>query len=175
MDPTLVAQDAFEDHKHDSRIGTFSWKLDAEMTEDSGTHFLHSIAQEEGANIYRMKGFLAIEGLDEKFLFHSVGMICDIEPMEKWAPGEKRECLIVIIGKHLNKAWLEDKIREACTTVPKELGEIEHPQGALNAKKAQDEEEKMQVEDDDEDSDEDYDSEEDDEESDEEVEQDSKA
>ena len=108
MDPTLVAQDAFEDHKHDSRIGTFSWKLDAEMTKAKADEMLNKILIDKGENIYRMKGFLAIEGMDKKFLFHSVGMLCGMEPMAYWQPGEKRECVIVIIGKHLNKAWLEE-------------------------------------------------------------------
>ena len=55
-----------------------------------------------------MKGFLAVEGSDEKFVFHSVGMLFSCAPHAKWKPEEKRECLFVIIGKHLEQAWLED-------------------------------------------------------------------
>jgi len=48
-----------------------------------------------------MKGFLAIDGEAMKYVFHSVGMMCNIVPLEPWKPGEKRECVFVIIGKHL--------------------------------------------------------------------------
>jgi len=72
------------------------------MTERSSEEFIHKILVEKGANIYRMKGFLAIEGSDEKMIFHSVGMLTSKTPMGVWMPGEKRECVVVIIGKHLN-------------------------------------------------------------------------
>ena len=128
MDETLVQQDAFADHKHDSRIGTFSYRMEAEMTEETGVQLLRDITQEKGANIYRMKGFLALEGDDKKYVFHCVGMIVELEPLEEWKPDEKRECLIVVIGKHLNQQWLEDKIKEAATADPHNFEEIRHPQ-----------------------------------------------
>jgi hypothetical protein len=33
-----------------------------------------------------------------------------------WGPNEKRECVFVIIGKHLEQKWLEDKFRSAAVT-----------------------------------------------------------
>jgi len=36
-----------------------------------------------------------------KIVFHSVGMLCATTPLEEWKKGEKRECVFVIIGKHL--------------------------------------------------------------------------
>jgi len=101
LDDTLVDQDAFANHKHDSRIGTFSYRMEAEMSEESAGTFINSILAEKGANIYRMKGFIAVQGDDLKYVFHSVGMLMQLEPLEEWEPDEKRECLIVIIGKHL--------------------------------------------------------------------------
>ena len=62
-------------HKHDSRIGTFSYRMEAETTEDDAHEFFGKVLQEKGANIYRMKGFLAIEDDPMKFVFHSVGML----------------------------------------------------------------------------------------------------
>ena len=49
-----------QEHKHDSRIGTFSYKMEAEMTMKGANEFLGEVLREKGANIYRMKGFLAI-------------------------------------------------------------------------------------------------------------------
>ena len=75
---------------------------------EKANEFLGTLLREKGANIYRMKGFLAIEGQPMKYVFHSVGMLFSIQPLEAFKPGEKRECVFVIIGKNLEQAWLED-------------------------------------------------------------------
>ena len=81
--------------------------MDAEMTIKGANLFIRKIVQEKGANIYRMKGFLAIQDSPMKYVFHSVGMIFDIKPLEKWKDDEKRECVFVIIGKNLEQEYLE--------------------------------------------------------------------
>ena len=96
-----LLNDVDQEHKHDSRIGTFSYKMEAEMTLKGANAFLGKVLREKGANIYRMKGFLAIQGSDQKFVFHSVGMLSSCSPYTSWGPEEKRECIFVIIGKHL--------------------------------------------------------------------------
>ena len=68
-------------HKHDSRIGTFSYKMDSEVTQEGANKFFMEVLKEKGANIYRMKGFLAIQGSPMKFVFHSVGMIMSFVPL----------------------------------------------------------------------------------------------
>ena len=55
-----LMNDEEQEHKHDSRIGTFSYKMEAEMTEESADQFLSAVLMEKGQNIYRMKGFLNI-------------------------------------------------------------------------------------------------------------------
>jgi G3E family GTPase len=100
-----------QEHKHDSRIGTFSYNLESEMTIEGANDFIRKIVMENGANVYRMKGFLAIEGQPMKYVFHSVGMIFTIKPFVEWKQDEKRHCVFVIIGKHLTQAWLEDQFK----------------------------------------------------------------
>ena len=102
IDGDLLEAGDNHEHKHDSRIGTFSYKMDAEMTPDGADKFIGTLLQEKGANIYRMKGFLALKDSPLKYVFHSVGMIFSIEPLEEWDEGEKRECVFVIIGKNLS-------------------------------------------------------------------------
>ena len=94
------------------------------MTMDGANEFLGKVLQEKGANIYRMKGFLAIKDCDEKFVFHSVGMLTSCTPFGPWKKGEKRECIFVIIGKHLEQAWLEDQFKAAAIKAPKSIEEI---------------------------------------------------
>ena len=59
IDSELLKEEE-QEHKHDSRIGTFSYKMEAEMTMEGANAFLGNVLREKGANIYRMKGFLAI-------------------------------------------------------------------------------------------------------------------
>ena len=105
--------DEEHEHKHDSRIGTFSYKMDSDVTQQGANKFIGTVLREKGANIYRMKGFLAIEDSDMKFVFHSVGMLFSCVPYQKWGADEKRECLFVIIGKHLEQGWLEEQFKSA--------------------------------------------------------------
>jgi G3E family GTPase len=102
-----------QDHKHDSRIGTFSYNLAGEMSLEGANEFIRKIVMENGANIYRMKGFLAIEGQPLKYVFHSVGMIFSIKPYIEWKEDEDRHCVFVIIGKNLQQKWLEDQFKNA--------------------------------------------------------------
>ena len=103
-------------HMHDSRIGTFSYKMDSEFTVEGANKFFGDVLMEKGANIYRMKGFLAVQDSPMKYVFHSVGMLFNCTPLKEWGPDEKRECVFVIIGKHLEQKWLEDKFRSAAVT-----------------------------------------------------------
>lgn len=120
-----MLDDEEQEHKHDSRIGTFSYKMDCDVTMEGANEFLGKILREKGQNIYRMKGFLAVEGQEDKFVFHSVGMLFSCVPHSKWKPDEKRECLFVIIGKHLEQAWLEEQLKNAAVQKV-ELNEIKH-------------------------------------------------
>ena len=108
-----LLNDFEQEHKHDTRIGTFSYRMDSEMTLEGANEFIRKIVYENGANIYRMKGFMALQGQPMKYVFHSVGMIFSIKPLEPWKKDEKRESVFVIIGKNLNQQWLEDQFKAA--------------------------------------------------------------
>jgi G3E family GTPase len=108
MDKDFLDEGAHDAKKHDKRIGTFSFKMESEMTLESANGFLSKIVMEKGMNIYRMKGFLAIQGSKDKFVFHSVGMLFNCVPFTEWKEGEKKECVFVIIGKELEHDWLKE-------------------------------------------------------------------
>ena len=72
-----------------------------------------------------MKGFIAIKDCPDKFVFHSVGMLFTCKPYIEWKKDEKRECLFVIIGKHLEQKWLEDKFKAAAINLV-EVEEVKH-------------------------------------------------
>ena len=113
VDEEILTEIDPNSHQHDSRIGTFSYKMESEFTQEGANKFFMQILNEKGANIYRMKGFLAIKDSPMKFVFHSVGMLFNCVPLCQWEKGEKKECVFVIIGKHLEQKWLEEKFKAA--------------------------------------------------------------
>ena len=67
-------------------------------------------------------------------MFHSVGMLFNCAPFEDWKVNEKRECVLVIIGKHLEYNWLKQVFHKAAIVPPVEVKEIkrkshEHHEG----------------------------------------------
>jgi len=66
-----------------------------------------------GANIYRCKGILFIQGQPKRVVFQGVQMMFDATPERFWKPDEARQSRMVFIGKELD----ESKIRagfESC-------------------------------------------------------------
>lgn len=112
IDTKILTEDD-ADHKHDSRIGSFAFKVDAEMTAESVEGFFENVLAGQGENIYRMKGFLAVQGSEKKFVFHSVGCTFSCQPLTKWKEDEKRESVLVIIGKNLDEEYLREEFKAA--------------------------------------------------------------
>merc|ERR1712070_1338254 len=73
-----------------------------------------------GADIFRMKGVLAIKYADEKFVYQAVHMIFNGNFDESWAEGEPRASKLVFIGKNLNKEELQARF-DACKATPEML------------------------------------------------------
>ena len=119
MDPEFLNTDG--EHVHDNTVSSVSIKLKATSTSTSIQQWISSILQEKGADIFRMKGVLAIAHAEERFVYQAVHMIFTGDFMEKWEPGEKRESKLVFIGKNLDRAELT-KSFEACKATP-EAGE----------------------------------------------------
>jgi len=75
--------------------------------------WIGELLQEKGADIYRMKGVLALKDTPTKFAFQAVHMQMNGEMLAPWGAGEKRQSKIVFIGKDLNKQELSDAL-DAC-------------------------------------------------------------
>jgi G3E family GTPase len=68
---------------------------------------------QQGVNIYRMKGVLAVKGLSDKYAFQGVHMMLEGAPLEPWGPDQPRTNKLVFIGRKLDRAALEAGF-EAC-------------------------------------------------------------
>merc|ERR1712087_654559 len=72
------------------------------------------ILQEKGADIYRMKGVLAIADSNKKFVYQAVHMIFNGNFEEEWMPGEPRQSKLVFDDKA--RAAMIQKLRFAVGT-----------------------------------------------------------
>uniref|UniRef100_A0A803LMW5 CobW C-terminal domain-containing protein n=1 Tax=Chenopodium quinoa TaxID=63459 RepID=A0A803LMW5_CHEQI len=81
-------------------LATFSHYADANM-------WLGTLLLERSEDIYRMKGLLSVEGMDERFVFQGVHDIFQGSPDRPWGPDEPRINKIVFIGKNLDGQELE--------------------------------------------------------------------
>lgn len=90
--------------------------------------WMGSLLREKGRDIYRMKGVMAVQGMDRRFVFQGkfqqqlhkidlfsnwetgVHMIFDGNPAQPWGD-DKRTNKLVLIGKHLNREELENGLK----------------------------------------------------------------
>lgn len=69
--------------------------------------WIEKITQLEGPNILRLKGIIAFEGDDDRYVIQGVHMIVEGDHQRAWKENEKRESRIVFIGRELDQEKLE--------------------------------------------------------------------
>jgi G3E family GTPase len=90
-------------HSHDDAVASFSIETDAPLDFNRFQDWLSRELQANGANIYRMKGFLNLQGIDERIVIQGVHMLIDNASLGRWGPRPKRTQL-VFIGKNLDQS-----------------------------------------------------------------------
>ena len=99
------------DHAHD-HFDSFVVKL-GEVDADSLQDTLEELV--ENNNIYRIKGFAAVNGKPMRQVFQVVGTRLDRYFDRLWQPDELRQTQLVFIGKGISKDQIEDKLNAALT------------------------------------------------------------
>ncbi|MDR6227279.1 CobW family GTP-binding protein [Desmospora profundinema] len=91
-------------HKHDDDVKAFVLRENRPL-DLKKIQLLFSIwIQVYGQRMFRYKGFLDVQGMEERVVFQGVHMLFGTTVDRKWKLGEKRQSEIVIIGKDLNSA-----------------------------------------------------------------------
>merc|ERR1719266_78949 len=108
FDPEFL--DENQEHQHDETVTSVSCKIKGNVNHLLLQTWIRRLISEDGANLYRYKGIIAVKGFQEKFIFQGVGMIFDGSFSEqKWSePEGDRESVFVFIGKNLDHDWLRD-------------------------------------------------------------------
>lgn len=100
-------------HVHDDSVTSVSLKMDGEVDLDLVNDWLGLLLNERWQDLYRMKGVLAIEGCDDRYVFQGVHALFEGMPDRPWEDGESRSSKLVFIGKELDREELKAGF-EAC-------------------------------------------------------------
>ena len=70
--------------------------------------WIERITQVQGPNILRLKGIIAFDQDDERYVVQGVHMIIEGNHQRAWKDGEKRESRLVFIGRDLDRNKIEE-------------------------------------------------------------------
>lgn len=113
MDPEFLDTEA--EHEHDDRVTSTSMKFEGELNVNKLNRYIGKLMREDGENLFRYKGVLAVKGIDEKYVFQGVHMLFGgdfTREIGLWKAGEKRECRFVFIGRDLDHEALKKGLME---------------------------------------------------------------
>ncbi|MEL6139132.1 MAG: GTP-binding protein [Cyanobacteria bacterium J06628_6] len=110
IDPDFLGEDA---HEHDESVYSLAFTESGALDSEKLNSWMSNLLQNQGPDIFRMKGILNIAGEDNRFVFQGVHMIFDGKPERPWKPTETRKSELVFIGRNLDEATLKAGFR-AC-------------------------------------------------------------
>ncbi|KAJ9134995.1 hypothetical protein P3X46_032221 [Hevea brasiliensis] len=94
------------DHVHDSSVSSVSIVSEGTLDLDEVDDWLERLIEENGEDLYRMKGVLSVASSDQRYIFQGVHSTLDGCPGKPWGPDEQRINKIVFIGRNLNETAL---------------------------------------------------------------------
>ncbi len=108
IEPEFLSEQA---HEHDDSV--YSVALSEPGTLDSTlfNRWLYQLVQDQGTNIFRLKGILDLDGEARRFVVQGVHMTLDGRPGKPWRADEARFNQLVFIGRDLDESRLRDGFR----------------------------------------------------------------
>jgi G3E family GTPase len=105
MDPEFLRD---QEHMHDTSVYSVGILEEGEADLDKLNDWIGTILREMGADIFRMKGVIAIKGKQRRYVFQGVHMLFGGSPQSVWLDGEKKLNKMVFIGRNLDRKALID-------------------------------------------------------------------
>ncbi len=98
-----IEPDFLEDvsHEHDDDVASFVFRSERPFNMEKLEVFLSAMLEIYGVQLLRYKGILHIVGDDNRWAFQGVHMLMGGEQGSAWKQNEKRESVMVFIGKKL--------------------------------------------------------------------------
>jgi len=92
-------------HTHDDRVKSFTLQANGDLELEKVNAWLEELLAKESDHLYRLKGFLAIKGVKQKYLLQSVHQLFSGDIAGPWGPEPRRNTL-VFIGENLDQKAL---------------------------------------------------------------------
>ena len=90
------------DHHHEDEVRSLSITADRPVDPDKFQKWMGALLQIKGADIFRSKGILAIDGAPRRYVYQGVHMMMDSDWGTPWKEGDKRSSKLVFIGRNLD-------------------------------------------------------------------------
>ncbi|MFM0173350.1 CobW family GTP-binding protein [Paraburkholderia sediminicola] len=104
------------DHQHDESVSSVGIEVDTDIDLDALQAWLAELRDSDAANLFRMKGILAVQGQSHRYVLQGVHNVIELRAAQVWG-SEPRSCRIVFIGRDLDRAALTDRFH-ACLAEP---------------------------------------------------------
>ena len=105
LDPDFLVSDY---HEHDDDVKSFVWRDVRPLNMEKIETFLSLMVQNYGEDLLRYKGVLNVQAEPRRMIFQGVHMLMGGTPGKEWAPGDKRESVMVFIGRKLPRRLFEE-------------------------------------------------------------------
>ncbi|KAI5083106.1 hypothetical protein GOP47_0002849 [Adiantum capillus-veneris] len=99
-------------HAHDSGVGSVSIVCEGTLDLDKINMWLGTLLSENADDIYRCKGVLSVDGIEQRYVFQAVHALFEGGTDRDWQADEKRVNKLVFIGKKLERESLEKGFKE---------------------------------------------------------------
>mmetsp|Transcript_25916 Transcript_25916/g.67195 ORF Transcript_25916/g.67195 Transcript_25916/m.67195 type:complete len:429 (+) Transcript_25916:378-1664(+) len=100
MDPEFL--DTEGEHEHDNTVSSIGINIEGDVDLGLFSGWLEVLLRDKGADLFRIKGVLAVKGVPDKYVYHAVHMIYEGRFTEQWGASEPRTCKLTFIGKNLD-------------------------------------------------------------------------
>jgi G3E family GTPase len=100
LDPEFLVD---SHHEHHDQVESFVFKADQPFDGQKLEQFLSGMIQVYGPDLLRYKGVLWMKGNPRRVVFQGVHMMMGGDMGKPWAKGEKKQSVMVFIGKKLPK------------------------------------------------------------------------
>jgi len=94
-------------HEHTEEVNSQSFIFDQPFDYAALDRHFFAYLTFQARDLYRLKGLVWVEGSEQQYLIQSVGTRLDFEKKRDWKTGEKKQSVLVFIGKNLQREGLE--------------------------------------------------------------------
>jgi len=112
-DTNFPVQKPHHHHHHEhTKVVSHTIVFDQPFEEQKLRHRLMVYLAFQSKGLYRMKGLIWVNESADQYLLQSVGKQLNISQKRPWQPTEKRQSMIVFIGKDIQRKGLEKMLRQ---------------------------------------------------------------